>query len=262
MQSYARRAALRAPAFTRSLATATEKPVLMKEFKIYRWNPDTPEEKPTLQSYKIDLNQTGPMILDALIKIKNEIDPTLTFRRSCREGICGSCAMNIDGQNTLACLCRIDRAPQKDSKIYPLPHMFIVKDLVPDLTQFYKQYKSIQPWLQNDNPATNGGAPPVARGPQEARRALRVHPLRVLLDVVPVVLVEPGRVPRPRRPHAGVPLDRRLARHPRPGAQGEDAERYEHVSVPYDLQLLAYVPKGLNPAAAIANIKLELAANA
>jgi len=91
------------------------------------------------------------MILDALVKIKNEVDPTLTFRRSCREGICGSCAMNIDGQNTLACLCRIDRS-SKDAKIYPLPHMYVVKDLVPDLTQFYKQYKSIEPWLQNDDP--------------------------------------------------------------------------------------------------------------
>lgn len=126
-------------------------PALNKEFKIYRWNPDDPAKKPTLQSYTIDLNQTGPMILDALIKIKNEVDPTLTFRRSCREGICGSCAMNIDGQNTLACLCRIDRNPSKKSKIYPLPHMYIVKDLVPDLTLFYKQYKSIKPYLQNDN---------------------------------------------------------------------------------------------------------------
>ncbi|KAF8323450.1 succinate dehydrogenase iron-sulfur subunit [Amanita rubescens] len=137
-------------------AVPTEKPVLMKEFKIYRWNPDDPAKKPHLESYKIDLNQTGTMVLDALIKIKNEVDPTLTFRRSCREGICGSCAMNIDGQNTLACLCRIDRNPSKDSKIYPLPHMYIVKDLVPDMTLFYKQYKSIQPWLQNDNPPEKG----------------------------------------------------------------------------------------------------------
>ncbi|KAF9042868.1 iron-sulphar subunit protein of succinate dehydrogenase [Rhodocollybia butyracea] len=137
-------------------AEPLQKPVLNKEFKIYRWNPDEPSKKPTLQSYTIDLNQTGPMILDALIKIKNEIDPTLTFRRSCREGICGSCAMNIDGQNTLACLCRIDRNASKDSKIYPLPHMYIVKDLVPDLTLFYKQYKSIQPYLQNDNPPEKG----------------------------------------------------------------------------------------------------------
>ncbi|KAJ8487098.1 hypothetical protein ONZ51_g4408 [Trametes cubensis] len=139
----------------RAQATPVQKPVLNKEFKIYRWNPDEPSKKPTLQSYTIDLNQCGPMILDALIKIKNEIDPTLTFRRSCREGICGSCAMNINGQNTLACLCRIDRNSSKDTKIYPLPHMYIVKDLVPDLTQFYKQYKSIEPWLKNDNPPAN-----------------------------------------------------------------------------------------------------------
>lgn len=91
------------------------------------------------------------MVLDALIKIKSDLDPTLTFRRSCREGICGSCAMNINGQNTLACLCRIDRDASKDSKIYPLPHMYIVKDLVPDLTLFYKQYKSIEPYLKNDD---------------------------------------------------------------------------------------------------------------
>lgn len=137
-------------------AVPTEKPVLDKEFKIYRWNPDEPDTKPKLQSYVIDLNQTGPMVLDALIKIKNEVDPTLTFRRSCREGICGSCAMNVNGQNTLACLCRIDRDSGKDVKIYPLPHMYIVKDLVPDMTLFYKQYKSIKPYLQNDNPPTQG----------------------------------------------------------------------------------------------------------
>lgn len=78
----------------------------MKSFQIYRWNPDKPEEKPRLDTYSIDLNKTGPMVLDALIRIKNEVDPTLTFRRSCREGICGSCAMNINGINTLACLCK------------------------------------------------------------------------------------------------------------------------------------------------------------
>lgn len=77
----------------------------MKTFQVYRWNPDSPTEKPRMQSYTLDLNKTGPMVLDALIRIKNELDPTLTFRRSCREGICGSCAMNINGQNTLACLC-------------------------------------------------------------------------------------------------------------------------------------------------------------
>ncbi|AAS51163.1 ACL065Cp [Eremothecium gossypii ATCC 10895] len=127
-----------------------------KSFKIYRWNPDTPAEKPRMQEYKVDLNKCGPMVLDALIKIKNEQDPTLTFRRSCREGICGSCAMNIGGRNTLACLCKIDQAENKDVKIYPLPHMYVVKDLVPDLTNFYKQYKSIQPYLQKASKPADG----------------------------------------------------------------------------------------------------------
>lgn len=95
------------------------------------------------------------MVLDALIKIKNELDPTLTFRRSCREGICGSCAMNINGQNTLACTCKID-SEGAATKIYPLPHMYVVKDLVPDLTNFYRQYRAIEPWLQRQTPAPDG----------------------------------------------------------------------------------------------------------
>jgi len=117
----------------------------MKTFKIYRYDPDSSSE-PALQDYKVDLETCGPMVLDALIKIKNEMDPSLTFRRSCREGICGSCAMNIDGKNTLACLCEIEKAGEM--KIYPLPHMHVVKDLVPDMNNFYDQYKSIKPWLQ------------------------------------------------------------------------------------------------------------------
>merc|ERR1712060_86972 len=118
-----------------------------KTFAIYRWDPEKPGDKPRMQEYKVDLNNCGPMVLDALIKIKNEMDPSLTFRRSCREGICGSCAMNIGGVNTLACLSKID-ANNKTTKIYPLPHMYVVKDLVPDMNNFYQQYRSIQPWLQ------------------------------------------------------------------------------------------------------------------
>merc|ERR1712154_246921 len=118
-----------------------------KTFAIYRWDPEKPGDKPRMQEYKVDLNNCGPMVLDALIKIKNEMDPSLTFRRSCREGICGSCAMNIGGVNTLACLSKID-ANDKATKIYPLPHMYVVKDLVPDMNNFYQQYRSIQPWLQ------------------------------------------------------------------------------------------------------------------
>lgn len=130
----------------------------MKSFQIYRWNPENPTEKPRMQTYTLDLNKTGPMVLDALIRVKNELDPTLTFRRSCREGICGSCAMNINGTNTLACLCRIPAEDTSDMKIYPLPHTYVVKDLVPDLTLFYKQYKSIKPYLQRDTPAPDVSA--------------------------------------------------------------------------------------------------------
>lgn len=129
----------------------------LKTFSIYRWNPDKPEEKPTMQEYKVDLNKCGPMVLDALIKIKNEVDPTLTFRRSCREGICGSCAMNIGdksgGLNTLACICKIDTNTSKPTNIYPLPHMYVVKDLIPDMNNFYRQYTSIEPWLQRKDEA-------------------------------------------------------------------------------------------------------------
>ncbi|CCG83181.1 Probable succinate dehydrogenase [Taphrina deformans PYCC 5710] len=150
--SFARCISTTAPA-NASVATSEQAPTTgkapkMKKFSIYRWSPETPDKKPTMQDYDIDLNTCGPMVLDAIIKIKNDIDPTLTFRRSCREGICGSCAMNIDGQNTLACLCRIE--PEKQTKIYPLPHTYVVKDIVPDLTHFYKQYKSIKPYLQRN----------------------------------------------------------------------------------------------------------------
>lgn len=103
--------------------------------------------KPYLKKYTVDLSKCGPMVLDALIKIKDTVDPTLTFRRSCREGICGSCAMNINGMNTLACICKISKN-DTETKIYPLPHMYVIRDLVPDLSHFYEQYSSIEPYLK------------------------------------------------------------------------------------------------------------------
>jgi len=124
----------------------------VRSFKIYRWSPDD-GQNPSIDTYEVDLDACGPMVLDALIKIKNEIDTTLTFRRSCREGICGSCAMNIDGTNTLACLKPIEECKTADVKIYPLPHMPVVKDLVPDLTHVYAQYRSIKPYLQAESQA-------------------------------------------------------------------------------------------------------------
>jgi len=117
-----------------------------RRFKVYRWSPDD-DRNPRIDSYDVDMDACGPMVLDALIKIKNEVDSTLTFRRSCREGICGSCAMNIDGTNTLACTRSIDDI-RGEVKIYPLPHLRVVKDLVPDLTQAYAQLASVEPWLK------------------------------------------------------------------------------------------------------------------
>jgi succinate dehydrogenase / fumarate reductase iron-sulfur subunit len=123
----------------------------IRRYQVYRWDPDT-GENPSVDTYEVDMDTCGPMVLDGLIKIKNEMDPTLTFRRSCREGVCGSCAMNIDGTNTLA--CTKDMGDIKgDVKVYPLPHMEVVKDLVPDLSKAYAQYASVQPWLQTDTPA-------------------------------------------------------------------------------------------------------------
>jgi succinate dehydrogenase / fumarate reductase iron-sulfur subunit len=121
-----------------------------REFHVYRWNPDD-GNNPRLDTYYVDTGECGPMVLDALIWIKNNVDPTLTFRRSCREGICGSCSMNIDGLNTLACTKAMDEVSGA-VRIYPLPHMAVVKDLVPDMTNFYAQHASIQPWLQTVSP--------------------------------------------------------------------------------------------------------------
>ena len=126
----------------------------VKAFKIYRWDPDT-GENPRTDTFEIDMDQCGPMVLDALIKIKNDVDSTLTFRRSCREGICGSCSMNIDGLNTLACLKPVEDV-KGDVRITPLPHMPVVKDLVPDLTHIYAQLRSVEPWLKSETPPPDG----------------------------------------------------------------------------------------------------------
>ncbi len=122
-----------------------------KTFSIYRYDPDT-GDNPRMDQYTIDLDQCGPMVLDAIIHIKDKVDSGLTFRRSCREGICGSCAMNIDGRNTLACTKPIDDVAG-EVKITPLPHMPVVKDLVPDLSHVYAQYRQIEPWMKTQSEA-------------------------------------------------------------------------------------------------------------
>ena len=139
----------------------------VRRFRIYRYDPES-GNNPSIDSFEIDQDQCGPMVLDALLKIKNEIDSTLTFRRSCREGVCGSCAMNIDGRNTLACTKALDDCCDEIS-IHPLPHLPVIKDLVPDMSQVYRQYASIEPWLQ---------APP----PEGDREQRQSHEERSQLD--------------------------------------------------------------------------------
>lgn len=127
-----------------------------KRFLIYRSDPSNPSDEPKLMSYYIDLNDCKPMYLDALIKVKDEMDSTLSFRRSCREGVCGSCAMNVDGLHKLACIESIDTDIRKPSYIMPLGHMFVVKDLVVDMSHFYSQYRSIDPYLKRKTPKKEG----------------------------------------------------------------------------------------------------------
>jgi len=139
----------------------------VREYRVYRWNPED-GQNPRLDTYFVDTDDCAPMVLDGLIWIKNKVDPTLTFRRSCREGVCGSCAMNIDGTNTLACTCGMEEI-KGAIRIYPLPHMPVVKDLVPDLTVFYAQHASIEPWLK-------------AVGPTPEKERRQSHAERAKLD--------------------------------------------------------------------------------
>jgi len=127
----------------------------VKRFSVYRWDPEG-TGNPVWDTYDLDTTKFGPMVLDALIYIKNAVDSTLAFRRSCREGVCGSCSMNIGGRNTLACTHGWEEVPGKEVQISPLPHMPVVKDLVADLTLFYAQYASIEPWLHTSTPEPQG----------------------------------------------------------------------------------------------------------
>ena len=247
----------------------------VREFKIYRWDPDN-GENPRTDTYEIDLDKCGPMVLDALIKIKNEIDPTLTFRRSCREGICGSCAMNIDGTNTLACICAIEQAgdaqgpldptPQRPSvkskgtvAIYPLPHMPVVKDLVPDMTHFYAQYASIKPWIR-----TQSAPPPDRERLQSKEDRARLDGLYECIlcgccsSQCPSWWWNPEKYVGP----AGLLQAWRFITDSRDQAKEERLERLED---PFSLFRCRSIgncswvcPKGLNPMGAIGHIRREL----
>jgi succinate dehydrogenase / fumarate reductase, iron-sulfur subunit len=229
----------------------------VRRFAVYRYDPDS-GANPRIDTYEVDLDRCGPMVLDALIKIKNETDPTLTFRRSCREGICGSCAMNIDGVNTLACTTAIEDA-RGDVKIYPLPHMPVIKDLVPDLSNFFAQYASIKPWLQTRTPAP----PDRERLQSKADQEKINEPSACILcaccsTACPSYWWNSDRYLGP----AALLAAHRWIVDSRDEATGE---RLDDLEDPFKLYRCHTImnctrtcPKGLNPAKAIAEIKLKL----
>jgi hypothetical protein len=207
----------------------------LKRFKVYRYDPEA-GANPRYDTYTIDLDKCGPMVLDALIKIKNEIDPTLTFRRSCREGICGSCSMNMDGRNGLACTTAIADI-KGEVRITPLPHLDVVKDLVPD-----------RALAEDRDPGAVGqGTAAVARRSRQARRPLRVHPVLLLPDQLPELLVERRQVPRPGRPAAGLSLAGRQPRRDDRGAPRPARGPVPPLPLPHHHELRQRLPQGPQP---------------
>jgi succinate dehydrogenase / fumarate reductase iron-sulfur subunit len=231
----------------------------VRRFVVYRYDPEE-GGNPRTDRYAVDLDRCGPMVLDALIKIKNEIDPTLTFRRSCREGICGSCAMNIDGVNTLACTLPISDV-SGDVRIYPLPHMPVVKDLVPDLTNFFAQYASVKPWIRTRTPA-----PPDRERLQSKEDQEKINmPAACILcaccsTACPSYWWNPDRYLGPATLLAAY----RWIVDSRDEATGDRLDALEDPFRLYRCHTIMNCtrtcPKGLNPAKAIAEIKLKLLA--
>ena len=230
----------------------------VRRFKIYRWDPEG-EGNPSLDTFEIDLADCGPMVLDALIKIKNEIDSTLTFRRSCREGICGSCSMNIDGVNTLACTKFIDEV-KGDVRVYPLPHLPVVKDLVPDLTQVFAQYASIEPWLKSETP------PPERERVQSPEERARLDGLWECILCFCCTTSCPSYWWNGER-YLGPAVLLQAHRWLEDSRDEAKGERLDQLEDPYRLYRCHTImnctrtcPKGLNPAKSIAEIKKMMVA--
>ncbi len=229
----------------------------VKRFKVYRWEPDS-GANPRLDDYDVDLDQCGPMVLDALIKIKSDNDSSLTFRRSCREGICGSCAMNIDGTNTLACTKPISDC-KGDVKVYPLPHMAVVKDLVADMTHFYAQYASVKPWIQSKTPP-----PPDRERLQSVEDRVKIDGLYECILCACCSASCPSYWWNSER-YLGPAILLQVYRWLVDSRDENTGERLDELEGPYKLfrchtimNCTSTCPKGLNPAKAIAGIKKML----
>jgi len=228
-----------------------------KTFSVYRYDPDT-GDNPRIDSYEVDMDTCGPMVLDALLKIKDEMDTSLTLRRSCREGICGSCAMNIDGRNTLACLKPIDEV-KGDAKVYPLPHMPVIKDLVPDVTHIYAQLTSIEPWMKSDTPP-----PPSAERLQSPEDRAKLDGLWECILCFCCTTSCPSYWWNGDR-YLGPAVLLQAARWIHDSRDEATGERLDQLEDPFRLYRCHTImnctttcPKGLNPAKDIAEIKLKM----
>jgi succinate dehydrogenase / fumarate reductase iron-sulfur subunit len=227
-------------------------------FEIYRYDPDS-DQAPRTQTYEVDTAECGPMVLDALLHIKNRLDGSLTFRRSCREGVCGSCAMNIDGVNTLACTKATADCRSTHVRIFPLPHQEVIKDLVPDLTHFYAQYAALEPWLKTETPPPSGRE---HRQSREDRNRLDGHYECILCACCstscPSYWWNSDRFFGP----ASLLAAHRWIIDSRDEAQGERLDQLEDPFRLYRCHTImnctSACPKGLNPAKAIADIKKRL----
>ena len=236
--------------------TVHEKPAgakNLKEFRVYRWNSED-GKNPHIDTYFVDLDECGPMVLDALIKIKDDQDPTLTFRRSCREGVCGSCSMNIDGTNSLACTKGIDEV-KGAVKVYPLPHTGVVKDLIPDLTNFYAQHASIAPFLKTETPA------PETEWPQSREDRAKLDGLYECILCASCSTSCPSYWWNEDR-YLGPAILLQAYRWIIDSRDEATGERLDNLEDPFRLYRCHTIlnctktcPKGLNPAKAIANIK-------
>ncbi len=241
---------------THHAPTATAR---IKVFEVYRYDPADMDasgapKNPRIDRFEIDLDKCGPMVLDALIHMKDDIDQTLTFRRSCREGICGSCAMNIDGTNTLACTKPIEDV-QGIVKIFPLPHMSVVKDLVPDLTHIYAQYASIEPWMQTQS------APPSKERLQSPEDREKLDGLYECILCFCCTTSCPSYWWNPER-YLGPAILLQAYRWIADSRDEMTGERLDNLEDPFKLYRCHTImncaktcPKGLNPAKAIAEIK-------
>ncbi len=227
-------------------------------FEIYRYDPES-DQPPRTQKYEVDTGDCGPMVLDALLHIKNRQDGSLTLRRSCREGVCGSCAMNIDGVNTLACTKATADCRSAHIRIFPLPHQEVIKDLVPDLTHFYAQYAAVEPWLKTETPPPAGRE---HRQSHEDRSQLDGHYECILCACCstscPSYWWNSDRFFGP----ASLLAAHRWIIDSRDEAQGERLDQLEDPFRLYRCHTImnctSACPKGLNPAKAIADIKKRL----